>query len=132
MWLRAVVLLSLLWSGFAEAAPMSGDSNFAVRLYGRLAEQPGNLFFSPASIRMALAMGYAGARGETASEMARALSLPAGDATHDEIAAQLRAWEAMANPPDRRPPNTSPEMQRYYEEQLAQERIVLRVVNRLW
>src|SRR5262249_50750690 len=51
----------------------------AFELYSRLrSEQAGNLFFSPQSISTALAMTYAGARGDTAAEMARTLhfSLP--------------------------------------------------------
>ena len=53
-------------------AARSGNQ-FAFDLYGQLREQPGNLFCSPASISTALAMVYAGARGETESEMARTL-----------------------------------------------------------
>ena len=58
-------------SGLAE-----GNSQFAVELYGKLRNQPGNLFFSPSSISTALAMTYAGARGETADQMARVLHFP--------------------------------------------------------
>jgi serpin B len=75
-----------------------GDLAFAARLYGRLERQPGNLFFSPASIRLALAMAYAGARGETAREMQRVLELPPGEAVHEAFAAELRSWEALARP----------------------------------
>lgn len=39
-------------------------------------EEDGNIFFSPYSIRTALAMTYAGADGPTAEGMARALSFP--------------------------------------------------------
>ena len=42
-------------------------------LYGQLRSQDGNLFFSPESISTALAMTYAGARGDTAAEMAKTL-----------------------------------------------------------
>jgi serpin B len=50
------------------------DNNaFALSLYGQLAQQDGNLFFSPYSISNALAMTYAGARGETATQMAGTL-----------------------------------------------------------
>lgn len=42
-------------------------------LYGRLSQQEGNLFFSPASISSALAMTYAGAAGGTEKEMATVL-----------------------------------------------------------
>lgn len=59
-------------SSAAEKALAVKDSNaFAVSLYGQLARQPGNLFLSPESISTAFAMTYAGARGETASQMAR-------------------------------------------------------------
>ncbi len=47
------------------------NNAFALDLYQQLGE--GNLFFSPYSISSALAMTYAGARGKTAEEMARAL-----------------------------------------------------------
>lgn len=51
------------------------DTNaaFAQRLYGKLAATQDKLFFSPASISTALAMTYAGARGETAAQMAKTL-----------------------------------------------------------
>ena len=73
-------LLSLFVSqaAFAAAPPSSdqaeavkGSNAFAVDLYGRLSAQPGNLFFSPESISTAFAMTYAGAHGQTATEMAR-------------------------------------------------------------
>ncbi len=46
---------------------------FALDLYRELRSAGSNLFFSPHSISTALAMTYAGARGETAAEMARVL-----------------------------------------------------------
>ena len=51
------------------------DSNaaFAFDLYHVLAADEGNLFFSPYSISLALAMTYAGAAGDTASQMAGTL-----------------------------------------------------------
>ena len=54
-------------------ALVEGNTAFALELYQHLREQEGNLFFSPHSISLALAMAYAGARGETAAEMAQAL-----------------------------------------------------------
>lgn len=65
-----------------------GNNQFALDLYGRLRERPGNLFLSPHSISTALAMTYAGARGETAEQMAATLhfSLPQ-DRLHAEFAA---------------------------------------------
>src|SRR3984957_17352251 len=56
-----------------RTAVAEGDNAFAVALYGWLRSQSGNLFFSPESISTALAMAYAGARGDTASEMAKTL-----------------------------------------------------------
>jgi serpin B len=55
-----------------------GNDEFALDLYANLRGRPGNLFLSPYSLSTALAMTYAGARGETAEEMARTLhfSLP--------------------------------------------------------
>jgi len=54
-----------------QADAVKGSNAFAVDLYGRLSAQPGNLFFSPESVSTAFAMTYAGARGQTATEMAR-------------------------------------------------------------
>jgi len=50
---------------------VEGNTAFALDLYGQLKTRPGNLFFSPYSISTALAMTYAGARGETEKQMAR-------------------------------------------------------------
>jgi len=51
----------------------SGNRAFALDLYQQLREEGGNLFYSPYSISLALAMTYAGARGETEAQMAQAL-----------------------------------------------------------
>jgi serpin B len=56
-----------------QSAVSAANNAFAVDLYTQLRSQPGNLFFSPESISTALAMTYAGARGETASEMTKTL-----------------------------------------------------------
>jgi serpin B len=56
-----------------RAAVVEGNNAFAIDLYGQLRTQSGNLFFSPDSISTALAMTYAGARGDTAAEMAKTL-----------------------------------------------------------
>ncbi|HBI44953.1 MAG TPA: serpin family protein [Planctomycetales bacterium] len=53
-----------------------GNNEFAFDLYTRLAKQDGNLIFSPYSISSALAMTYAGARGDTAAEMEKTLRFP--------------------------------------------------------
>jgi serpin B len=56
-----------------RATVVEGNNAFAFALYGQLRNRNGNLFFSPESISTALAMAYAGARGSTASEMAKTL-----------------------------------------------------------
>ena len=64
-----------------QDALVSGNSAFALDFYHRLSDDSdGNLFFSPYSISAALAMTYAGAAGETATQMADALhfDLPPG------------------------------------------------------
>jgi len=53
------------------AEQVAGNTAFAFDLYQMLREkQDGNLFYSPYSISLALAMTYAGARGETEQQMA--------------------------------------------------------------
>lgn len=56
------------------AAVVSSENQFAFNLFGALSgTNTGNLVFSPYSISTALAMTYAGAQGQTASEMAQTL-----------------------------------------------------------
>ena len=57
----------------ARQTVVKGNNEFALELYAKLRTQEGNLFFSPYSISTALAMAYAGARGETESQIAKAL-----------------------------------------------------------
>jgi serpin B len=54
-------------------ALVDGNSGFALDLYQALKEDDGNMFYSPYSISLALAMTYAGARGETEQQMADTL-----------------------------------------------------------
>lgn len=57
-----------------ETSLVQGNNAFALDLYRRLrSSSDGNLFFSPHSVSTALAMAYAGARGNTEKEMAKAL-----------------------------------------------------------
>jgi serpin B len=52
---------------------VKGNNAFGFDLYQELKREKGNLFFSPYSISTALAMTYAGARGQTEKEMAEVL-----------------------------------------------------------
>jgi serpin B len=52
---------------------VDGNTEFTFDLYRELKGSEGNFFFSPYSISTALAMTYAGARGETAQQMADTL-----------------------------------------------------------
>ena len=90
LWGLAGILLAVGAKGKEEslkadaAAVVAGNSKFALELYAKLKSDPevkkadGNLFFSPYSISTALAMTWAGARGETEKQMAQVLqfSLP--------------------------------------------------------
>ncbi len=79
----------LLVVGALTAAIAQGATNFdlaakatnelAVDLNRQLATGDGNLCLSPYSIQSALAMTYAGADGETRTEMARVLHFPTND-----------------------------------------------------
>ncbi|UCD76853.1 MAG: serpin family protein [Phycisphaerales bacterium] len=82
---------------------VAGNARFAFDLYDQLRGQSdGNLFCSPHSISAALAMTYAGARTETAEQMARTLHfglpqdrLPAG---FRELAARLEKRDEDEEP----------------------------------
>ena len=52
---------------------VDGNTAFAVDLYRELSISEGNLFYSPYSISLALAMAHAGARGEMERQMAETL-----------------------------------------------------------
>ena len=80
------------------AAIVTGNNQFAVDLYAQLRGGDGNLFFSPSSISTALAMTYAGARGTTEIEMAKALHF---DLPQDQIHHSFAALNKTLNPKDK-------------------------------
>ena len=55
------------------SALVNDNTAFAFDLYKAMNDSEGNLFFSPYSISLALAMAYAGARGDTERQMADTL-----------------------------------------------------------
>jgi serpin B len=78
--LRLVALLGLLLASPALAQPTAvpdetvvrfarSSNGFGLELYRQLRATPGNLVVSPASVSIALAMAWGGARGKTAEEM---------------------------------------------------------------
>lgn len=95
-------LLPLLMSAAAcraqtPASPSLPAANnaFAWELYRELSGREGNLFFSPFSVELALAMTMAGARGETAQQMQQTLRLTGeGPAVHAAVA----EWQSSVVP----------------------------------
>jgi serpin B len=89
---------------------VDGNSAFALDLYGVLSQDAeGNLFVSPYSISQALAMTYAGAEGNTATQMAATLHFtldqsalpPAFQTLNDDL---VTRGTAPANPDRGYPP----------------------------
>jgi serpin B len=109
-----------------------GDSTFAARLHGELRTRTGNLFYSPASVRIALTMAWAGARAETAAEIQETLGLRPENQVHERFAAMLRGWQALGHPQDIWPPRPDESLRSSDEEQRWQRRLTLSMVNRLW
>ncbi len=80
-----------------------GSNRFALELYKAIAaEQKGNVFLSPYSISAALAMTYAGARGDTAAQMAKVLGIDnLGERVHPahaDLARRLKGDGAKGRP----------------------------------
>lgn len=73
------------------------------QLFGHFAATPGNVVFSPYSVGTAMSMLISGARGDTASEMTRALSMrmaaDAIDAANAEMLSILNGYDQSAAPP---------------------------------
>ncbi len=62
---------------------VDGNNTFALDMYQALHSESGNLILSPYSMSLALAMTYAGARGDTESQMAEVLHFTQGqEPTH--------------------------------------------------
>ena len=78
-------------------ALVEGGNAFAIDLYKKLAAAPGNVVCSPYSVSAALAMTYAGARGDTAAEMAKVMHI-AGLAERVHPAHADLAWRLKGDP----------------------------------
>ena len=65
---------------------VNGNTAFAIDLYRQIAQPGENLFFSPYSISIALAITFAGARGETERQMAEVMHFPSElQSIHDQF-----------------------------------------------
>ncbi|KAK7889845.1 hypothetical protein WMY93_025405 [Mugilogobius chulae] len=71
----------------AMASISTSNTAFALELLRTLSETnpSGNIFVSPLSISSALAMVYLGAKGDTAAQMAQALSFRSGEGVHEDF-----------------------------------------------
>jgi len=98
--LMVVLIIVFAYSSLSSESFSADNSNsvapsinkFAFDLYGKLKGNEGNLFFSPYSISSALAMTYAGARGDTEKQMAEVLHFELGQNIHplfSELAKKL-------------------------------------------
>ena len=115
LFIAALILFVGTSSGLVYAAGVpelqQGNTRFSFDLYRALQEREGNLFFSPYSISTALAMTYAGARGETEKEMAAVLHLPPE---------QVRLHKDFAN------------LQEHLNDLQDKGKVQLNVANALW
>lgn len=96
------VLIALLFAPLLSPAAVAqddrmnalaiGNSTFAFDLYASLQEESdGNIVFSPFSVSQALAMTWAGARGQTADQMAAVLSFTLDQSSLADAFATLNA-----------------------------------------
>ncbi|XP_046667305.1 serpin B6-like isoform X4 [Homalodisca vitripennis] len=89
VWILGIVLCALVTMATSGTVELSkdemaaletvtqGTNKFAISLYRALSRnQAGNVFVSPLSVQMVLALAYTGAKGSTADEVAKVLSLP--------------------------------------------------------
>jgi serpin B len=79
----------------AEAELFARSTNeLGLDMWRELRSTPGDQVFSPASIAVALDMTYAGARGDTATQMAAVLGIDPslGDALHEAAGNTLSTW----------------------------------------
>ena len=70
-------------------SPAEGSNDFALAMLKTLGQHPGNVLFSPFSIRTALAMAQVGARGETAAQMSEVLRTSSLDEAADVLLAAM-------------------------------------------
>jgi serpin B len=103
VFLVIVSTLALFRNADAENGPPAhttfvseGNNRLAIDLYANLAKSDGNLFMSPYSVSVSLAMTYTGARGNTAAEMREVMYVTVDD---DQL---LTGFEWIINNTNRR------------------------------
>lgn len=79
-----------------QAAQAEGANRIAFSFYGKAAQTPGNIFFSPYSMNTAFAMTYEGAKGETAAEIGKVFGFAKTKAVARANAASLARGLAAA------------------------------------
>ncbi|MEM9730608.1 MAG: serpin family protein [Myxococcota bacterium] len=94
------------------AALTSGNADFAWNLYREVIEPDQNVFFSPFSLSVALAMTWAGARGSTETQMAEALRFDLGQkrlhSAFNRLELELASRADGASDPDTLAPDALP------------------------
>jgi len=126
----ALVQTALCWS----ASAADDDTSYAaitvnalgVDLLARVAKPDENALISPYSIQSALAMTYAGAAGETKTEMAKVLHYP------DDEAALHRSFAAFRRELEEIHERTARQVTASSEEAGPSEPVTLEIANRLY
>ncbi len=90
---------------------VQANTGFAIDLFRKLADQGGNVFFSPYSIMNCLTMAYAGAKGNTEKEMAKVL--------------HLSSKEPLLHQSFR-------DLYRHFKEIQSKKLLILKISNALW
>jgi serine protease inhibitor len=73
-------------------------NQFAYDVYEHMQNEDGNLFYSPLSVATALTMAYAGAAGQTGSEMANVLHVGSEPGIHSSYSDLLSLFASQTNP----------------------------------
>ncbi|MEZ4362704.1 MAG: serpin family protein [Kofleriaceae bacterium] len=111
----------------AMPAAAAGDLAFARALHAELLKEQGNLFFSPASIRLAMAMTAMGARGKTADELTQGLSLD------KDLTKAAAGFAAILNSFAQRSQVTlRPGMSDWEREEAERRASTVAIANRVW
>ncbi len=85
------------------ARQAENNLRFASDFYRQLRSRPGNLAFSPVGLASGLSMAYAGARGDTAAELARVMHFAANGVEHHRSFQSLLQTSDDVSDDDARP-----------------------------